>query len=624
MSLKTRLIILFITFTLVPLAIFGLLIFARAEEIITTVRIAQLNNIADLKKDKIETFFKERAADVRSAQKFRNIRRNLPVLRRNSGNRTSPEFARTTKELDDQLGTYQDSYGYLNVILADPQGGVVYASNPGRDTAGLGQLHDDNVLAGARKSIYFSDVFFSEGAAGNFEMLAMAPVQDLGNSPAGFVVLEINMEPIFNFIQDATGLGGTGEALIARKEGEKTLYLSPLKHDPNAALQRTVTFRGKIGVPAQRAVQGENGSGVLADYTGKEVIAAWRYIPSLRWGLVTKIDAEEAFGPVRALKTMAMAVGFFVVLFGGVVAIMMSRTFTRPIQALQQGAEAIAAGDLGRRVGTGARDEIGLLGRSFDAMTEALERDMTGRKKAEEEVRALNKDLEHHVRQLEESNRELEAFSYSVSHDLRSPLRSIDGFSIALLEDQKDKLDAEGRDYLDRIRGATQRMAQLIDDLLTLSRVARFEMKRERVDLSAVAAGMAAQLRKNDPGRSAEFVIAEGCIAYGDERLLTVVLDNLFANAWKFSEHKPDSVVEFGAELRSDAVVYFIKDTGAGFDMAYADKLFNPFQRLHKMSEFPGTGIGLATVKRIINRHGGRVWIESELNKGTTVYFTLG
>jgi len=301
-----------------------------------------------------------------------------------------------------------------------------------------------------------------------------------------------------------------------------------------------------------------------------------------------------------------------------------ARTIIHPIHMLQKGAEAVAAGDLSKRVGTNARDEIGRLGQSFDAMTEALQRDITGREKAEEEVRGLNKDLEHHIRQLEESNKELDAFSYSVSHDLRSPLRSIDGFGRALVEDYSGKLDDEGRDYLERIRGATQRMSQLIDDLLKLSRVARMEANRETVDLSAIAADIAGRLRKNHPERPVQFVIAEGLAASGDERLLTVVLENIVANAWKFSEKKPQAVIEFGVTSVQGEPAYFVKDNGAGFDMAFADKLFNPFQRLHHAAEYSGTGVGLATVKRIINRHGGRVWIEGEVDKGTTVFFTLG
>jgi len=283
--------------------------------------------------------------------------------------------------------------------------------------------------------------------------------------------------------------------------------------------------------------------------------------------------------------------------------------------------------------------------------------DITERKQTEEKIKSLNEELKHHVLQLEAANRELEAFSYSVSHDLRSPLRSVAGFSRALLEDYAEKLDPEGTDSLERIVAATQRMGRLIDDMLNLSRVTRAELKREEINLSGLAGKIADMLRKTQPGRQAEIIIAEDLVAQGDEHLLTIVLENLLGNAWKFTGKNSNTVIEFGItncgmrnaefglkdqESENDnqheavsqsaihnlksaigKVVYFVKDNGAGFDMSYAGKMFNPFQRLHSVKDFPGTGIGLATVKRIINRHGGSVWIEAEVNRGTTVYFTL-
>jgi len=242
--------------------------------------------------------------------------------------------------------------------------------------------------------------------------------------------------------------------------------------------------------------------------------------------------------------------------------------------------------------------------------------DITERKRAEEEILKANTELAA-------VNKELEAFSYSVSHDLRAPLRSVDGFSQVLLEDYPDKLDEQGKDYLQRVRSASQRMAQLIDDMLKLSCVTRGEMKHETVDLSALARTIVAELKERQPERQVEFAISKGLVVNGDKRLLTVLLENLLDNAWKFTSKHSSARIEFGVNHHGDKPVYFVRDDGVGFDMAYVDRLFGAFQRLHATSEFSGTGIGLATAQRIVHRHGGRAWAEGEVEKGATFYFTL-
>ena len=256
-----------------------------------------------------------------------------------------------------------------------------------------------------------------------------------------------------------------------------------------------------------------------------------------------------------------------------------------------------------------------------------LRRETADRLRAEGKIRALNAELEQRVIertvQLEAANRELEAFSYSVSHDLRAPLRAIDGFSQALLDRYHDRLDEKGGDYLRRVRNATQKMAQLIDDLLKLSRLTRGAMNLTAVDLSRLAGDVAAELRKSQEGRRVSFLITEGIVAQCDQHLLKVVLNNLLGNAWKFTGNKQEATIEFGSKLIEGLQTYFVHDNGAGFDMAYSDKLFATFQRLHLEREFPGTGIGLSLVQRIIHRHGGKIWAEGKVDKGATFYFTL-
>jgi DNA-binding response OmpR family regulator len=227
------------------------------------------------------------------------------------------------------------------------------------------------------------------------------------------------------------------------------------------------------------------------------------------------------------------------------------------------------------------------------------------------------------VDELEAKNEELDSFSYSVAHDLRAPLRSLDGFSFALLEDYSDKLDEEGRRYLQFIRDSAQQMATLIDDLLSLSRVTRSEFERQSVDLTKIARTIADRLQKSEPQREVEFVVAEGLCTSADRQLLAILMENLLGNAWKYSGKRTQARIEIGSTASAAGKAFYVRDNGAGFDMAYAGKLFGVFQRLHSARDFEGTGIGLATVQRIVRRHGGKVWAEGKVDEGATFYFTL-
>lgn len=252
-----------------------------------------------------------------------------------------------------------------------------------------------------------------------------------------------------------------------------------------------------------------------------------------------------------------------------------------------------------------------------DASVVLVIRDVTERQRAEEALRASRDKAEA-------AYRELEIFSYSISHDLRGPLRKIDGYSQAVLEDYGDRLDDAGRGFLQRMRAASQRMAGMIDAILDLARMARSPVVLEDFDLGAMAEGIAAELREAEPERAGEFLIQAGLVVRADPRLMRVCLENLLRNAWKFTSKHPRARIELGAREEDGGRVYFVRDDGAGFDPAYASKLFGPFSRLHRASEFPGTGVGLVTCQRIILRHGGRLWAEAAPERGATFFFTLG
>jgi len=354
---------------------------------------------------------------------------------------------------------------------------------------------------------------------------------------------------------------------------------------------------------------------------GQTLHVVARIAPGSNAELHAGTSEERHQAVIRGIHRELALTGAGFLMAGAAVFFLLSYRITRPLQSVVAGMRTIGEGALDHRVPVTSRDEIGTLTQEFNEMADRIQ-------KAEDRAWQLAQEMEEHVEertaQLEAANKEMESFAYSVSHDLRAPLRSIDGFSKALYDDYLDKFDAEGRDHLKRVRRATERMGQLIDDMLKLSRMTRGEMLIERTDLSALAREVFRNLQASDPGRTVRGKVQEDVFGAGDRKMLRTVLENLLGNAWKYTSKQAQARIMFGAAGTGDSFAYFVKDNGAGFDMAYVQKLFAPFQRLHSESEFPGTGIGLATVQRIIHRHGGKVWAEGEVGKGATFYFTLG
>lgn len=368
--------------------------------------------------------------------------------------------------------------------------------------------------------------------------------------------------------------------------------------------------------PISRATKGGN---LIHNRADGAYFAHSVSIAGTPWMLTAEMPRAEARARALAFVRDTAPVAIVIVLLGAFLAWLLAHRYAQPMRALARAAQGIAAGDYTQRVHNSRRDELGRLADAFNLMATEVE-------SSDSRVRHLNSVLEDRVRhrtaELEAVNMELRAFSYSVSHDLRSPLRGMDGFSQALLEDYNDALDETGRDYLRRIRLAAQRMGRLIDDLLLLSKVTLHPIVREDVDLTALANEMIADVRHADPARSVDVHVEEGLRVNGDRGLLRVALQNLISNAWKFTAGRPDARIEVG---RSDpeSEEFFVRDNGAGFDMAYADRLFTPFQRLHSEQEFKGTGIGLATVQRVMMRHGGSVRAQATVNGGATFFFNV-
>jgi signal transduction histidine kinase len=336
-----------------------------------------------------------------------------------------------------------------------------------------------------------------------------------------------------------------------------------------------------------------------------------------------RADLREIDQRLWRYAFISAVVLLFSLMFALVVSSRFRKSVAEPIVALAETARKVSQ-DKDYRVRVTASsegDELATLIDSFNEMLKEIQQRDTELQRAQDE---LELRVSERTRELVSANQELEAFSYSVSHDLRGPLDALNGFSYVLLKNYSDRLDANGKESLQSIRTAAVRMSELIDDLLNLSRITTSTIHREKIDLSAFARSIMEELFRTAPERKVEFIAPPVAEAFADVRLLRIVMDNLLRNAWKYTSHHEHARIEFGSDAQNGRNVYFVRDDGSGFEPRSVDRLFQPFQRLHSAEEFPGNGIGLATVRRIVQRHGGNVWAEGVVEKGATFYFTLG
>jgi signal transduction histidine kinase len=596
---KTILILLLVS--LIPLSLTSIIAYRIAERTFAREVLDHLESVATVQEYRVKSLISQNLERIKFISTKLQMRLSLE------------RFIKTRDEshrgiINQGLLEAKVSSDIKNISILTPDGRVIAST----DITEIGTDHSgrEYFIRGKRGNCV--DVFALDKNQNIVNYLS-GPIH-LNDRFLGVAVIETSADSIISLVSDYTGLGETGETLLVKRdERGDAQYITPLRFDIKAALRRTHPKHDLKSPTTQALLKKEQSFMDTVDYRGKHVLSVTRYIEETDWGLVAKIDRAVAFEPAIRLRNLSLAVISATIILMVAASLYIGHHITRPIINLIRVSKRINEGDLSIRADTTFSDEIGDLGRSFNEMTENL---ITARTSLEQKVR-------ERTVQLEDLNKELEAFIYSVSHDLRAPLRSINGFSQAILEDYKERLDEQGRDYLNRIRAASQRMGQLIDDMLRLSRVTRVEMIIEKVNISEVAQVVAHELQKTEPERRVEFIIQKGISLKGDVNLLKIVLENLLDNAWKFTGKNPETRIEFGSMQRDGESVYFVRDNGAGFDMAYADKLFVPFQRLHSIAEFPGTGIGLAIVQRIVRRHGGNIWAEAEVGKGATFYFTI-
>jgi signal transduction histidine kinase len=627
MSIRLKLTILFLAIASIPLLFVSALTYTNFKKSLEANRLAQLQDLSVFRADRIDAYFAGLKADMQIAQGFYIIKKNLSGLNRSSAKQNEPEYVEYKKALGEQLRHMQSVSDMSDILLVGLDGKAVYANRP------LHYLKDfSNGLDVERTAfekgesdVYLSDIYFDKTDDKRFEMLVTAPATDFDGTVIGVIAFEVDMTPVFKLIQDVTGLGATGEVLIGRKIGNQVEFLNPLRHDPKAALIRKATVGDRTSFPIQQAVLGKTGAGLAIDYRGKQVIAAWRYIPSMDWGLVAKIDTREAFADVTNLRNLVLVILVIVLILSGILAFSIAQSISLPIKTLMKGAEIVGSGNLDYKVGTNQRDEVGQLSRSFDKMTrdiktvtasrDELNNEIAERKRAEDALRHAAKDLER-------SNKDLEQFAYVASHDLQEPLRAVSGFVGLLKKQYGDKLNAEATEYIDLSVEGAERMQTLIHDLLTFSRVGTkggaFLSMNMKDSLDNALKNLHASIAETETLVTCD----EMPVVTADATQMTQLLQNLIGNAIKFhGPRRPE--VHIGAQRKNNFWAMSVRDNGIGIEPQYYDRIFLIFQRLHTRSQFKGTGIGLAVCKKIVERHGGTIWVESKPGEGSTFYFTI-
>ena len=641
MTIATRLLWSFLVMALVPLSIFTYLTYTISDQLLRQEVANNLRAIADSKANQIETYAHERQRNVTTLARTPSIVNTFEPLERaflEHGIGT-PEYTAVENELRPFLSDYLEQSGYADVFLLSPSGDAIFSVRQGED---LGS----NFYTGPNKDTALARVFDRAKTllvteVSNFEYYAAtnapaafiaAPVLQEG-VVIGVVVLQMSNQKVYKVVNDYTDLGKTGETVVGSWVDNDVVFVTPLRHDPYAAFRRRIPLGSALGLSLQQAAQGGQGRGLDLDYRGKQVMAAWQYLPSLRWAMAVKIDTEEVFAPIRKQRNTVLIVGSITLLFVVVGALIVARSISKPIVSLTWVVRLISGGDLKQEVLVGTNDEIGELSRAFNKMTadlrqiyETIEETVHVRTR---ELHQSNEALESARKDAEAANQAKSTFLANMSHELRTPLNAIIGYSEMLQEEAEDLGYTDFTPDLQKINAADKHLLALINDILDLSKIeaGRMDLYLETFDLAGMIQDVQITVQPLVEKNANTLVVHRPDALGAMQADLTKVrqsLCNLLSNASKFTKQGTIALTVIrGAVDGVDWLTFSVRDTGIGMTPTQMAKLFQAFAQAGASTarQFGGTGLGLAITKKFCQMMGGDVTVESELGKGST--FTI-
>jgi signal transduction histidine kinase len=626
LPITTKFILWFLFIALVPLVLATKISYDSSRDALVEEITNSLFAVADNKANQIETYLREKERNVTTLSYTADI---IDAMEKFDEAFTekgaySPEYMAVDNEFRPFFTYYQKSSDYKNLFLVNTDGDVTFTVKGKRKIVSLYEiaLYKNSQLA----KVFVKTVKSSKVEISDFEynpeeqegaLYIGAPVLK-GSELIGVLILQMSNQGVSRLAKNYTSLGETGETILAAKIKNDVVFISPVRFDEEAAFTRKVQSGTEAGSQVRMAVEGKKGTGKSVDYRGQEVLTVRRYFPSFRWGMVVKMDTAEVIASANRLRVTLLKVSLALLIVVVIMAIVIASSMSKPIKKLTEVAGVIARGDFSARAQATTHDEIGTLAHSFNEMTDKLV-------EAKANVEQKKEELEEQHKLLEEANRELDSFTHTVSHDLQAPLRGVASFANFLEEDYKDKLDGEALEYLKEIREGTGRMSNLIKDLLALSRISRIKNPFEKVDINELVEVVRKRIEFDINKHKVNLILGKNFPVIVCDRIkLTEVFLNLINNAIKFSsKQEAPPVVEVSYYDDDQGHKFSVKDNGIGIDPKYHDQVFGIFKRLHSTDEFEGSGAGLGIVKKVIEDHKGKVWIESEAGKGTTFLFTI-